>query len=159
MSFVSWTCVKIYCRFLRIRILRFSSDREKIKSFPLYTDLRSYLCSCKGRVGTEFGVHNNKRTWMGSFRQHTCISWNENTWSGITGFQPIGTLGVFKQHGIETMCWTHWEPKSRYTWAFRETGCCLPSWRDEGIFSVIVVYIFADQVLISQNIDFIDFID
>jgi hypothetical protein len=106
-----------------------------------------YLCSCKGRVETEFGVHN-KRTQNGQFKQqhvvwqHTHASWSENTWPGITGFQPIGTLGVFKQRGFKAMFWTHWEPKSRYTWVFRETGCCLPSWRDEGLFQwLLCIYL------------------
>jgi hypothetical protein len=71
-------------------------------------------------VGTEFGVHNNKRTgWAVLGNTHAFP--DENTWSSTTGFHEMREMRVF--------------------------------------FSVIVVYIFADQVLISQNIDAIDFID
>jgi hypothetical protein len=53
-------------------------------------------------VGTEFGVHNNKRTgWAILGNTHALP--DENTWSSATGFQPIGTLGVFKQRGFKAM--------------------------------------------------------
>jgi hypothetical protein len=38
----------------------------------------------------------------------------------------MGALGVFKPRGIEKMFWAHWEPKGRYVWSVRETGCVSP---------------------------------
>jgi hypothetical protein len=79
------------------------------------------------RGGDRIWCPQQQKNWMGILG-NTHASWIKNTWSSATGFQPIGTLGVFKQRGIETMFWIHWEPKSRYTWAFREMRVFFVQW-------------------------------
>jgi hypothetical protein len=67
-------------------------------------------------------------------------------------------LGCLSNVGLK-QCFEHTENQKADTCGLCERqDVCLPSWR--GFFvSEIVGYIFADQVLISQNIDAIDFID
>jgi hypothetical protein len=111
--FPLFAIVKICWCFLRIQIPRFNPEREVNKWLPIILTW--------DRINVLVVRGGNKRTWTWTW---TCFL-VENTWP-YTGFQPMGALGVAEQHGFKAMFWAHWEPKGRYVWSVRETGCVSP---------------------------------
>jgi hypothetical protein len=113
--------VKICCCFLRIWIPRFNPDREVNKWLPILLSWDRINVLVRG--GDKIWCpQSTKELELG---QHTCFL-DGNTWPYATGFQPIGALEVFQQRGFKAMFWAYCEPKGRYVWSVRETGCVSP---------------------------------
>jgi hypothetical protein len=76
------------------------------------------------------------------------------------GFPANSSSWGALSHVSLRQCFEHTENQKADTFGLGERqDVCLPSCRGFFVVTVTVVYIFAEQVQISQNIDAIDFID